>query len=391
MRIPEEGQITQTGMMQLALNILTTITRQPTVEQWQQIFPDMFAFPCSVRYGVNPDSGTTWMLAWDTVNAQIFYAENGIQNFAYVSTLASSMLGSPQQNPVADPFWGNGRTIVNNWVPTIQGTWQRVFAVGHSIGGANAAGFLAALQSLIPTTGYPPILYTFGSPKYATRIGNRTFQGYIHRRFYFLDDPVPQMPPRITSLEGLFAGLTENQIASLDRIITPSGGYALFGERPQPMPLGGSPPTVVDATTLSQYYADPACFPSPLHALARYAAVAQVYAPLDFSRPDAVTPPTPPSQPAIPPTQVATLRDEIRVASSIVTASDPQAGAQRAMNAITPIAGVRFRAGRANGHRVVTYAGQLVCWTKTRRLQRSMVRFLNKQLAGPLGVFLQAA
>lgn len=389
MQLPLERVLTQTGFMQTLLRILTSVPSQPTKAQWQTALPTIFADPCSIVYGVDGPSGAVWMLAYDTTSRSVMFGMSGVQNRNSLAYLATALLNGPHAGPVADPYNGIADTIRLQWLPALTGGWSNLLCFGHSLGGAIAAGFAANMLPTISSTNPGSYhLCTFGAPKFATVRTPRYLPGFSVQRYYLPNDPVPALPPPITSLESFFAGLTTNQVQVLARVLTGEGGAVMLPDRPVPRPQWIPPFEPVTVATLQEWIDQPWLFPSGEHVLEAYARSAGVYEPLNFSRPDSTSGPAQPVQRPPSPSQVATLRSEIAVANSIVTESDPRAAAGRAIVAITPVRGLRFRAGRVNGKRVVRYGSQLVCWTRTRRLQRSMVRFLNRTLIGPRGSLL---
>lgn len=251
----------------------------------------------------------------------------------------------------------------------------RLVLIGHSWGGAIAA---QALPYFGPNYGENVECYTYGTPRFAGAGWDQCFRNKWYVRCMNDDDPVPTFPPHLDQYPN-FLGLQGRIIIQrCCSFIHNRAGFLVDNDGNFSIADVSTPDTWGQHVDFATWLSGQSGVLNNAHSLDEYlrrftVAAARVPPPAPMDAPAVAEP--------IPDTSTQTVNRVERVAiamAAVEDTGDEAATAREVVSRVVPVRAERYKAGRYGGLPVVKYAGNVVAYTKNRRQQRSLVRYLNR-------------
>lgn len=346
--------------------------------------PEVFAATDEEPNYDPPTSTTTAGFGvYDSVNKRAIIVLGGINGNQQVEAMVrgfTARVDRSQSYP--EPFF----TMALRWIQWLQ-TKQplnQLVVIGQSFGGAVAHQIAGSFRGI--ATGVQPYVYTFGAPK-AFLVSNRDgLNNAILRRCVTPRDPIPQVPGYGSIRPQTLQYLTNVDAVQWSHFCHPNSGLLLD---PPEYPTQVSNSGVISDTLivggLASWLLGNTLFGDPQHSVESYRQATQgvtasggggdADVPMQVIRTRTITPTA---------SELNTERAEAVAQSSVVFANDPTAAARAAAGAIVITPGEKWHGKKIAGYRYLYYGDQRIMPLRTRRLQISLVRYLNKYtVAGP--------
>lgn len=380
---PSESAVGLNRALYNAVSCMRVSRSEYTATELATQLPTIFNGSESVSYTNGNNYVTPTMIVRDLSALNLLVASYGVQDVPHAEAVIDGWARSNLRARALTPYpFDDMAAFLGSMIPApFGGQWNNVVLIGHSYGGAAMASLAARLQNRDSLRN--KYLYTFGAPKSAYRNLRGLWDDWIYRRVFFHDDPVPHLPPDIGMVGSLFGSLTNEIIQTWNDIVQPGVGLEiddedLLGPSENPNVIQVINGVVQPLLMLMS----PRAFLADAHQFQQYDIAIGNMPRQNVVRDDVPEPPV--RQPVRVPTpgQINTERTAQVGISSLVTQANPTATATNVLATIPRSPGIRFRGRKIRGHRAVLYGTTVVAWVRTKRLQISLTRYLNEQLAG---------
>lgn len=336
-------------------------------------------------WGFTPSSGVTPKTVWlqDAVYNDICVFLLGMVNFDKVSQCLTGWSNNPATNGLSVYPYQDAAQAITAILPfsTIVGQpWRNVTIIGHSYGGAVAPFVASLLRNVASSTNIR--IYTYGAPK--------TSPGFVFpnklvtatRRVFNQADPVPTLPlgPGDTSNVWAFTGVPTARAwarwSQYCRGLTNSTGFALV---PADNPVFVSSWGLI--LSLASWMTGAECFGNPNHSLAAYSQLFQQVPDAIVPSAQPITTPEPSRGHTLSGQNASVLVATAQAQQASLVAANPADAVAGVQSGVPVVPGQRF-VGRKYGRRhAVLYGGEVILWVQTERVQKAVVRRLNRNLA----------
>ncbi len=344
----------------------------------------MFAINDNVSYIADNSDCPPAFIVTNPERTRALVCMMGMTSLQSRGSIIDGWLNGGTESPNAPKPYNQGATLIQQGIGLPSGfQWDQLVFIGHSLGGANVTVAAPLVVGNFPS---PPIgtqnyLYTFGAPQCIIRRERQEmYDQYAMRRCFLPADPVPNLPPNGGRI-GDFAPYATAYIRRLTSWTQPGMGLQFNGaEFPQPAQAPFNDQVVQFAGSVLDWLTGINAFGNAEHSLASYTSVVNSIAngsggfddnslPVLHQRPQTATP-----------TQINQALDTMIGVQQSIVRLDPNGVAAGIQRAFPLVPGIKFRGVKSHGHRAVVYGPQLVTFVHSRRLQISLVRFLNREL-----------
>ena len=323
-----------------------------------------------------------WVTIDDVANNQLLILVCGISGTQMPASILSGWSTPTSLASESFPFCNVARYIVSTLRrATTGGQYDKVRLVGHSYGGAIVQIVRSKMSNMLRAGG--SMTYTYGAPKPDYRGNRGSYNPNDVVRVFQDTDPVPNLPPSIEELAGYWRLLRNTEATAWNRFTQMVDGYVVLADGSMRVATNPTLKSAIDYfQTLAAWITGITAFGADVHSLLSYQRILSLVPEVNQFDPTWRTGRTHTGAASLTAVQMEERRVADLVTQGNTAAADPIGAARQAAPFITIRAGERFYPGRRNRHLCVLYGRDVVCYTRTKRARRQMVRWLNQtQLA----------
>lgn len=328
-------------------------------------------------------NSTPIIMIGDPLTRQILVQMSGFDPALQLPWLLASFQEPPSPvNPSPEPWYTPARQIGEACQGLFAGDPNYIRIVGHSYGGAVAESLAIQMRSNFGAT---PVIevFTYGSPRtwFAGRRSPAARESIV--RVFHPADPVQEIFPDMRSIPLLFAPGMTWQPLRLNQWTHSVTGYALSADGTMTPSQGERAGLIPVPLAISAWIVGSNAFGAAAHSLEQYRASILGTPAVDVRQ--RLRPPPPEGANNVrPPTAVETRRLTRQAVqqSGLLVGDDTTAAATVILNTTVKIAKERYKRKSFSGERAITYAGNVVAYTTTKRKQKSLCKYLNRTARG---------
>lgn len=384
MRWPKERDNGLIGNLKLSLALIGMVPSRPNAAVLTGAFPTVFSINDDVQYVEGSETSPPAFIVRNPERSRALVVMMGMTSSQIAEKIVRGWLSSQGTTPRSPaPYdYGIFSIITGVGFPSNE-QWDELTLIGHSLGGAIVTAAAPLIIGNFGRGGTATYVYTFGAPKaLITRSLQDDYDDFYVRRCFLNADPVPTLPPG-GSYIGDLAVVGTADARRFTSWMHPGMGLLMSNnEFPQPAINPFNDNFIRIPGSLTAWLTGITAFGNAEHSLTAYTTVANSIPNGAGGFDDDALPVLHPRPQTITPTQHNQALDTMVGVQNSIVSLDPNGAARGIQQNFPRRPGIRFHGTKYRGHRALFYGDEFITFVKTRRLQISLVRYLNRQLRG---------